>query len=92
VLPLLLLLPLLGAAPGITGGHVLSRATARSHAGSTVACKPLLLLLLRGLALLLLLLLLPDRSRSEPVGCTITRLFQNPSSCAAMQMSGCIGK
>jgi hypothetical protein len=90
---LLLLLLLLGFDPamsaGFFGGQVLSRFTARSHAGSTVYCKQLLLLLLLLLALLLLLLL-PVRSSLS--GRTRARLFQNPSSCAAMHTSECVGK
>jgi hypothetical protein len=89
---LLLLLLLLGAdliSAGFFGGQALSRFTARSHAGSTVACKLLLLLPLL-LLLLLALLLLLDSSRFP--GRSKAKLFHNPSSCAAMHTWECVGK
>jgi hypothetical protein len=88
---LLLLVLLLALDPSTTlGGQVASKLTARSHAGSTVSCR--LLLLLPRLLLLLpppffaLPLLLPVRSNVP--GQLPARPFQKDSRCSPRAMSG----
>ena len=97
--PLVLLLLLAAAQPRATlGGQVLSRVTARLHAGSTVSCRLTLLLLLLLLPLLPrllvpffpLLLLLLVRSTMPGQFCAMP--FQRVSRCSPRAMSAWLGK